>query len=285
MKLVFTYQTLSFYLITILFSLASTPLVAYFSNRDQNGKVLLLLFSTLVLPCITAIVMIYFSGNKEMIRDFCSRLTLFKIQPIYLAIIVLLMPCITLLATTISLAFGYSTDQFFLSKSFSMMKGWNILGIFVPLVLAPLLEELGWRGYGVDSLRSHFNLFTTSVIFGILWALWHLPLFFVKGAYQNELCQLGTIYVLNFFFSVFVVTFIMNWIFYQTGRSIPALILLHSIINLSSILFRTEPLTKCITTVLLCIVVIFVVMQNKTTFLEKRFNINPRDERFSSTSR
>ncbi|CCB89452.1 CPBP family intramembrane glutamic endopeptidase [Simkania negevensis] len=271
MKFTLTYHPMIFYLITILFSLACTPFVAYFSNRGQNDKVILLLCLTLFLPCLTAIALTYFSGNKEMIQDLWSRLILVKIQPIYLMIIILFMPCLTLLATGISLAFGYSSEQFFLAKSLSVMKGWSILGIFVPLVLAPLIEEFGWRGYGVDSLRSHFNLFVTSVLFGTLWALWHLPLFFVKGCYQNQLFQLGPIYVLNFFLSVFVIAFIMNWIFYQTGRSIPALILFHSMINLSAMLFRTEPLTKCIATVLLCLVLAFIVIQNKAIFFEKRF--------------
>ncbi len=153
MKPNFTYHPLIFYLITTLFSLACIPLVAYFSNRGQNDKVTLLLCATLFLPCLTAIALTYFSGNKEMIHDLWSRLILFKIPPMYLMIILLFMPCLTLLATLISLAFGYSSEQFLLAKTFSVMKGWSLLGIVIPLAFAPLIEELGWRGYGVDSLR------------------------------------------------------------------------------------------------------------------------------------
>jgi D-alanyl-D-alanine carboxypeptidase len=148
------------------------------------------------------------------------------------------------------------------------MKGWNLSGIFIPLLLAPILEELGWRGYGVDSLRSHFNLFTTSLIFGFLWGLWHLPLFFIKGYYHNQLYELGTVYVVNFFVSVMVVAFLMNWIYYQTDRSIPALILFHSVLNLSSILLRTDPFTKCITTILLSVTLIIVISLNSSFFFD-----------------
>ena len=182
-----------------------------------------------------------------MIQDLWSRLILVKIQPIYLMIIILFMPCLTLLAIGISLAFGYSSEQFFLAKSLSVMKGWSILGIFVPLVLAPLIEEFRWRGFGVDSLRSHFNLFVTSVLFGALWALWHLPLFFVKGCYQNQFLKLFEY------------------------------ILFHSMINLSAMLFRTEPLTKCIVTVLLCLMLAFIVIQNKASFFEKHFTLHSNE--------
>lgn len=274
MKSVFTYHPIPFFLITILTSLALGPIAAYLSYRNQVEKILPLLMLNLFVPCITALIMIYCSGSKEMVHDFWVRLLLFKIQPSYLVVIVLLMPIAILLSTGISLVFGYSADQFHLAKQLSVMKGWSLLGILVPLLIAPLIEELGWRGYGVDSLRTYTNLFTTSVIFGILWGLWHLPLFFVKGYYQNQLWDLGLIHVLNFFVSVFVVAFLMNWVYYQTDRSIPAIILFHSMLNLSSILFRTEPFTKCIATVLLCMVLIFILVKDRVLFFDKSFMPN-----------
>ena len=146
------------------------------------------------------------------------------------------------------------------------MKGWSLLGIAIPLLLAPIIEEIGWRGYGVDSLRAYFNLFTASALFGFLWALWHAPAFFVKDYYHNQLWNLGIIYVINFFVSVFVVAILMNWVYYKTGRSIPAVILFHSALNLSSILFKTEHFTKCIVTVLLCAVTVGVVIYDGNFF-------------------
>ena len=210
--------------------------------------------------------MIYASQNQILIQDFWARLLLFKISPAYLMVILLLMPCTVLLATGLSLFFGYSSDQFSITNEFSVMKGWAIFGIVIPLLLAPVIEELGWRGYGVDSLRAYFNLFTTSMLFGLLWAVWHLPAFFLKGYYQNQLWHLGIIYVVNFFVSVFVVGILMNWIYYKTGRSIPAIILFHSILNLSSIFFKTEPFTKCIVTVLLGLVSILVIVYDSNFF-------------------
>jgi hypothetical protein len=66
----------------------------------------------LFVPCITALIMIYSSQNQELIKDFCSRLFLFKVTPSSLVIIFLLMPIVILLATTISLLFGQSAAQF-----------------------------------------------------------------------------------------------------------------------------------------------------------------------------
>lgn len=263
----YVYHPVLFYLITILIALALGSIMVYLSYEKgmESFQLPLLLFG-LCVPCITAIAMIYASHNEILIQDFWKRLLLFKISPSYLIVILFLMPYAVLLATWLSLFLGYSTDQFSLANNFSVMKGWAILGIAIPLLLAPIIEELGWRGYGVDSLRAYFNLFKTSMLFGFLWAVWHLPLFFIKGYYQNELWHLGTIYVINFFVSVFVLSFLMNWVYYKTGRSIPALILFHSVINLSSILLKTEPFTKCIVTALLCVVSIIVIVYDSDFF-------------------
>ncbi len=111
--------------------------------------------------------------------------------------------CVLFLATTVSLLFGQPLDQFQLANQFMILQGQNMLSLGI-MVLAPLMEELGWRGYGVDSLRSRLNLFKTSLLFGLLWALWHVPLFFIQGYYQNTLWNTSLVYVANFFISIFL---------------------------------------------------------------------------------
>jgi membrane protease YdiL (CAAX protease family) len=139
----------------------------------------------------------------------------------------------------------------------------------VPLILAPAMEEVGWRGYGIDSLRAHFNLLSTSMMFALLWGLWHLPLFFIKGYYQYELWQSSFIYSANFFISLIPAVIITNWIYFRCGRSILILILVHGLINACSILFRTEQFTKCIVTILLSLLAVGLIFFEKKFFLSQ----------------
>lgn len=270
MAIAYTYHPVCFFLITIVISLALCPVAALLSNQPGTDNLrLALLLANLCVPGLTALIMIYGSQNAPLIGDFWKRILLFEISPVYFLAIVLLLPCVVYIATGLSLFLGFPADQFSISEEFSVIKGWTIFGVLIPLVLAPLFEELGWRGYGVDSLRAYFNVFTTSVIFGLLWAIWHLPAFFVKGYYHNQLWNMGSLYVVNFFVSVFVIAFLMNWVYFKTCRSIPALILFHSVLNLSFMALKTAPFTKCIETVLLCVISLVLIFCDRDFFFKK----------------
>jgi len=262
-----TYHPVWFYSIVLFFTFALCPLALYFGTQKGLEKFqLLLLLIGLAIPCITALVMIY--TNESLIADFWKRLFHFNIGAPWLFFILTLMPAVIYLATSISLLFGQSSEQFSLNQSLSAIKGWPLLGLLLPIVLAPLIEELGWRGYGVDSLRAYFNLFNTSILFGLLWAAWHLPPFFVKGSYQNELWDQGIVYVINFFVSVFVIAFLMNWVYYKTDRSIPAIVLFHAVLNLASMALQTTQFTKCIGTGLLCLITTLVIFFDREYFFK-----------------
>lgn len=262
----YIYKPVQFFLIVFLGSWIPGFIAAYFSNQKGMEKLYLLIIPFLLVPLIATLFMIYSSGNQELIGDFWHRVALFRIKPSSLLLIFFLMPCVIFLATALSLLFGRSSDQFALASEYSVMKGWHILGVLIPFLLAPLLEELGWRGYGVDSLRAYHNLFITSLLFGALWAVWHLPAFFIKGSYHNELWNLGGVYALNFFVSILPIAILTNWVYYANNRSIPAAILFHSMLNISSIVFKTEQFTKCIATILLCIVATLLILKNRSLF-------------------
>jgi len=48
------------------------------------------------------------------------------------------------------------------------------------LLSGPLSEEAGWRGFALPKLESKFNALNSSIILGIIWACWHIPLYFVE---------------------------------------------------------------------------------------------------------
>lgn len=95
--------------------------------------------------------------------------------------------------------------------------------IFI-LLLGPLPEEVGWRGYLLDRLQLRFNPLGASIIVGLLWFAWHLPLFFMPGYYERvggspDPLQFGVLIILG--------SILYTWIYNNTDRSILGAIVLH----------------------------------------------------------
>lgn len=121
-------------------------------------------FNTLGLlaPFVVTLVFILGSRSRALKHDFKDRLVnLGRIRPLYLAAAILVPLVVMVVSILISIGLGQPRDQLRLSTSS------NLVGMIVlALVLAPIIEELGWRGYGVDSLRAKLGTLPTSLGFG-----------------------------------------------------------------------------------------------------------------------
>lgn len=263
----YTYKPVKFFALTLLLTWASWFLAAYFSYQTgMESFLILLMVHGLIAPLVIALFMIFGSGSRDLKKDFLNRLThIGRINFQYTPVIFLLMPASILLSIVVSLLFGMSPAQFKLSDSFNIMGGQILMSLLIPF-LAPTLEEIGWRGYGVDSLRNRFTLLKTSIVFALLWALWHVPLFFINNYYQNELWKAGIPYVINFFISILPLAIILNWLYYKNNRSILVAILFHIMTVISAEVFCMEESAKFIQTVILLIVAIGIVIYDKAFF-------------------
>jgi membrane protease YdiL (CAAX protease family) len=219
----------------------------------------------LSMPFIIALYLIFASRNTDLQKLFFNKLlNLRLIKPVSIPAILIIPPASIIIAILISLLFGFSTNQFSITKSFSF----HIMGLstLLFLFLAASLEELGWRGYAMESLNSTFNYFNATTIFSIIWALWHLPLFFIPHTYQYTILQQNTFYAINFMLGIIPLAFIISWICKLNSGSILAAIFLHFMINYSQELFNVHPATKCIQSFVLLIFAIILVYTNKKMF-------------------
>ena len=220
-------------------------------------------------PMIVAGVL--FLRDPELRSDLVRRFFHGASKPVYLVVTGLLMPSSILIAQGISLLFGYSPEQFVVTGNFSFSAG--VYPAWFILLLAPVLEELAWHTYGTDSLRRRLNVLSTSLVFAVYWALWHVPLGFIKGYFQSNLVAEGWLYSFNFAVSIIPFVLLMNWLYFRTGRNIMVAIVFHITANLSNELFATHPDSKVIQTVVLLIVSIVVVLKERKLFFDRELNL------------
>ena len=86
-------------------------------------------------------------------------------------------------------------------------------------------EEIGWRGYALPRLAARFGLGGASVGLGVIWAVWHLPLFYVLGA--DTFGQAFTTYLLQ----VVALSVALAWLYWHTRGSLLLVMLMHAAIN------------------------------------------------------
>lgn len=95
------------------------------------------------------------------------------------------------------------------------------------------LEEVGWRGLLQPELDKRFSPLISTGLVGLIWSVWHLPLFFILGTYQKQ--------YLNFFIYIISTTalaFLLSVVYHRT-RSIFLCILTHALFNSIAAVFIT----------------------------------------------
>lgn len=86
-------------------------------------------------------------------------------------------------------------------------------------------EEIGWRGYALPRLAGRFGFARASLLLGLIWACWHLPLFFVPGA--DKYGQSFPVWTLQ----VVALSVAITWLYAGAGGSLLLTMLMHSAVN------------------------------------------------------
>lgn len=269
MKESYAYKPVQFFLIANLATWTIWFTAAHFSYQQSslsNRLFSILELSGLFGPFGAALWMIFASSSKELKQNFYERLLNLKLIKLSsIPAIFLIMPLTVAISVSISyLFFGQSLDQLRIVKAAPA----GLIPVPVMFFGAALLEELGWKGYGMDSLRGGRTFFTATLIYAALWVFWHIPLFFINNYYHNTLIRTNPLFALNFIVSVFPAAFIINWLWYKNNGSIVTAILFHAVANFQGIL-QMGQIAKCIETIALIVAAAVIIILNKKIFFEK----------------
>jgi membrane protease YdiL (CAAX protease family) len=166
-------------------------------------------------------------GRRDVKRLFGSLIH-FRISGASYLAALLLPPTLVVGAMLVNMLFGHPIPV-------HVFKNWQlILPTFAFLLIqAGLGEELGWRGFALPHLVKKVRPLTAALLIGVVWAFWHLALYFFPGTEQADLTKALGFGMTFACYSTFVVAFsvILSWLTLRSRNSLVPAILMHGMVN------------------------------------------------------
>lgn len=179
-------------------------------------------------PLFAAILVTFMYQGGAGIKELLKRGIMIRLGK-WWWIILLTFPILIGGSLALSILFGNSAPEF---SALAQPIGLPIALIWIFFLGGPLQEEFGWRGYAFENLRSKHNALTAAILAGLMWGLWHLPLFYVPRAedyYNRPLWGL--------LLTTILVGIILAWFYANTKGSVFAAMLGHTMFNWSNWVF------------------------------------------------
>lgn len=161
-------------------------------------------------------------------------------------------PILLLMPVTMILANGVMNGRPTIALAYQF-PGAMVLGSSLLFFIAALAEEVGWSGYVLEPFQKRWDALTASLILGLAWAIWHVVPFIQTNNSANWIAWQSI--------NLVVSRILMVWIYNNTGKSVFATILYHTMYNVSTLIFPNfgfiyDPV---ITTIILTAVALIVI--------------------------
>jgi membrane protease YdiL (CAAX protease family) len=110
-----------------------------------------------------------------------------------------------------------------LGKGLEGLDAWpGILAVFLVYLAQAVPEEVGWRGFALRHLQSRSSALAASLVVGVLWGLWHVPLL------MNADNVMSTYPVVPWFIGVVASSVLFSWLFNSTRGSVLVVTVFHA---------------------------------------------------------
>jgi membrane protease YdiL (CAAX protease family) len=213
MSVVRRYPLIVFFVLAYVFSWWTWPLYAFGLSPSP-----IIAFG----PFLAAILVLALTTGKGGVVTLLRRMVRWRVRPVWYAVALLLPVAISGGAALLNVVvLGAS------APSPAELGAWSgLVPTFFLLLLVPgtggAWEEPGWRGYALPKLQGGHSALLASLILGVVWAFWHLPLMVIGQIHLSD-----PVYIVAW-------TVVLTWVFNNTNGSVLIAMLMHNIHNVIS---------------------------------------------------
>ncbi len=213
MSVVRRYPLIVFFVLAYVFSWWTWPLYAFGLSPSP-----IIAFG----PFLAAILVLALTTGKGGVVTLLRRMVRWRVRPVWYAVALLLPVAISGGAALLNVVvLGAS------APSPAELGAWSgLVPTFFLLLLVPgtggAWEEPGWRGYALPKLQGGHSALLASLILGVVWAFWHLPLMVIGQIHLSD-----PVYIVAW-------TVVFTWVFNNTNGSVLIAMLMHNMHNVIS---------------------------------------------------
>jgi membrane protease YdiL (CAAX protease family) len=185
-------------------------------------RLLAIAAATFLGPTLSAFIMTYMTEGRIGISRLLGRYVLWRVGLRWYLFVLLGIPVIELLGAIVVPGVLAS----FQPLTLSLVLTYPIAFVTTFILGGPLGEEPGWRGFALPRLQPLHGPLVGSIVLGILWACWHLPLFW-SGVWTPPTIT----NVVMFILTITSLTIMMTWVFNNAKGSLLITMLMHASFN------------------------------------------------------
>ena len=226
------HPTLTYFVLTFVISWGGILLViggpgAIPSPSEQAMlRIPVLILVMLVGPSVAGVLLTGLIYGRSGLAVLRARLLRWRVGVRWYAVALLLTPL--LITATLAALLPFSRSFLPVILTSADQTSLLLVGILAGLMVG-VFEELGWTGFAIPLLGRRYGVFTTGLIVGVLWAVWHF-LVYVWGSGDPAGAFSLTLFLPEFLFLIGVLPvyrILMVWVYDHTA-SLPVAMLMHA---------------------------------------------------------
>lgn len=177
------------------------------------------------IPSIMSIIFTGYYYGKTGIKKLLRKLTIWKFNPLFYVFVffytVISIYIPSFICSVVGINYKIHINNHI--SIFQLTSPVTIIICFFAIVIfgGPLGEELGWRGFILPKLQEKINPLTSSIILGVIWTSWHIPMFYFHVSGYD-------IGFISYLLETIRLSILFTWLYNRTKSSLLIVILYHS---------------------------------------------------------